>query len=64
MILCLYLMTICICVSSNIAKEYVVIPTLIAFAFFWIADVCYCKTIAELKDEITKLHKRIDNLKE
>ena len=64
MILCLYLMTISICVSSNIPGEYVVIPTLIAVAFFWIAEVCYSKTIAELKDEIRELYKKIDNLKE
>lgn len=64
MISCLYLVTICFCLGSKMTGEYVIIPILLGIAFFWIATICYDRTITKLKDEIIELNKKIDNLKE
>ena len=61
MILCLYWMTLCLCLFTKVTGAYVVIPILISLAFFWIADICYDRTITKLKDDIRELQKKIDN---
>ena len=63
MILSLYLMVICSCVYDLLPENVRVVAVLLAVFFFWIADICYDRTITKLKDEIRDLNKKIDNIK-
>lgn len=68
MIVSLYIMTICFCVcvsmqSYNLEKESLIVLS-VGIAFFWIANICYERTITKFKNEIRDLNKKINNLKE
>lgn len=62
MVLCLYIMTICLLGYHIFADDIVkMISLLLGIAFFWIADIIYVKTINNLKSEIRELRKEIEN---
>lgn len=68
MILSLYLMTICFCIYGlaieNDCGEWSLAVLLLGIAFFWIANVCYDKTITKLREDIRELREEIKRMKE
>lgn len=67
MVVCLYLMSICLYVYSVLPQEglgnYSNIALFLGIIFFWIANYCYDNTISKLKNEIKDLKKEIYNIK-
>ena len=68
MVLSLYVMVICLCayvpLTDNGFTDAGVIAVLLGVTFFWIANVCYDRTITKLKNEIRELRKEIELIKE
>ena len=67
MIVSLYVMVICLCayvplIDHGFTKAGF-IAVFLGGVFFWIANVCYDRTITKLKDEIGELQKEIDRIK-
>lgn len=66
--ICLYLMSVCLCAYSVLPQEglgnYSLIALFLGMVFFWIANCCYDNTISKLKNEIKDLKKEIDHMKE
>lgn len=63
MILSLYMMVVCFYAYSLLPEDMRIFAVLLAVFFFWIANICYDRTITKLKDRIIELKKKFDNIK-
>ena len=64
MVLCLYLMTICLIMFHEMCNKGIdtfLIPMFLGMGFYCIAMALYDRTITKLKSEIIELRKEIEN---